>query len=145
MNLPANNNVVLDAFPAIRKTTCPYCGVGCGVDAQMSHSMDDNGKICSKLEAVSGTPEHPANNGRLCVKGSNLAQSNRPEQRLLQPMMHGETVEWQKATSYVAEKFSDIIAKHGPDSVAFYVSGQLLTEDYYLPVPSGKNRLVPCG
>lgn len=132
MNLPANNNLVLDAFPALRKTTCPYCGVGCGVDAHMSHTMDNSGKICSTLQSVSGTPEHPANNGRLCVKGSKLAESNTHAQRLLQPMIHGETASWQQATSYVAEKFSSLMEKHGPDSVAFYVSGQLLTEDYYV-------------
>lgn len=132
MNLPANNNLVLDAFPVMRKTTCPYCGVGCGVDATMSHSMDDNGKICSSLQSVAGTPEHPANNGRLCVKGSKLAESNQASQRLLQPQIHGQVASWQQATSYVAEKFSSLIERHGPDSVAFYVSGQLLTEDYYV-------------
>lgn len=136
MNLPANNDTmnraILDAFPALRKTTCPYCGVGCGVDAQMSHLMDEHGKMSSKLESVSGTPEHPANNGRLCVKGSRLAESNRADMRLLAPKMHGKDTSWSKATSYVAEQFCETIQKYGPDSVAFYVSGQLLTEDYYV-------------
>lgn len=140
MNLPANNDVmnkaIQDAFPTLRKTTCPYCGVGCGVDAQMSHAIDDNGKMCSKLESVSGTPEHPANNGRLCVKGSKLVQSNGTDNginnRLLAPKLHGKDVSWSTATSYVAQQFCEAIDTHGPDSVAFYVSGQLLTEDYYV-------------
>lgn len=136
MNVPVNNDVmnqaIQGAFPALRKTTCPYCGVGCGVDAQMSHAIDDNGKMCTQLESVSGTPEHPANNGRLCVKGSRLAESNLNGNRLLIPKMHGEDVSWSKATSYVAEQFCEVINQYGPDSVAFYVSGQLLTEDYYV-------------
>ncbi|MCC2607103.1 nitrate reductase [Planctobacterium marinum] len=132
MNLPANNKHMLEAFPSLRRTTCPYCGVGCGVDAKMAFATDDAGKMCSQLVAVSGTPEHPANHGRLCVKGSKLVESNGPDNRLLQPQINGQASDWQTAISKVATGFSDIIAKHGPDAVAFYVSGQLLTEDYYV-------------
>lgn len=105
------------------KTTCPYCGVGCGVIATVA----DNGAV-----AVKGDPEHPANFGRLCSKGSALAETIDLEGRLLHPMVAGRQTGWSEALDLVASKFSETIAEHGPDSVAFYVSGQLLTEDYYL-------------
>ena len=82
--------------------------------------------------AVTGDASHPANFGRLCSKGSALADTIALEGRLLFPEMGGERVEWDTALDAVAESFRRIIAKHGPDAVAFYVSGQLLTEDYYV-------------
>jgi assimilatory nitrate reductase catalytic subunit len=105
------------------KTTCPYCGVGCGVIAK----IEDSGTV-----SVKGDPDHPANLGRLCSKGSALAETIDLDGRLLYPQVNGERVEWDNALDLVASKFSDAIAEHGPDSVAFYVSGQLLTEDYYV-------------
>jgi len=115
------------------RSTCPYCGVGCGVLIQ-----SDGGRITG----VRGDPAHPANLGRLCSKGSSLhltasVQVSR-QTRLLQPMQrltraaapHGVT--WETALSHVSQRFSDIIRTHGPDAVGFYVSGQLLTEDYYV-------------
>ncbi|WP_339900234.1 nitrate reductase [uncultured Gilvimarinus sp.] len=105
------------------ETTCCYCGVGCGVDAQ----VQDNQVI-----SVSGTQAHPANLGRLCVKGSSLHETQRSPDRLLTPMLQGEPTSWDTALDYAAQKFQAIIAEHGPDSVAFYLSGQLLTEDYYI-------------
>ncbi|XUY26459.1 molybdopterin-dependent oxidoreductase [Agrobacterium sp. rho-8.1] len=105
------------------KTTCPYCGVGCGVIANIA----DDGAV-----SVKGDPDHPANLGRLCSKGSALAETIDLDGRLLYPQINGERVEWDSALDLVASKFSDAIAQHGPDSVAFYVSGQLLTEDYYV-------------
>lgn len=105
------------------KTTCPYCGVGCGVIAK----IDDDGAV-----TVKGDPDHPANFGRLCSKGSALAETIDLDGRLLYPQVNGSHVEWDEALDLVASKFSEAIAEHGPDSVAFYVSGQLLTEDYYL-------------
>lgn len=106
------------------KTTCPYCGVGCGVLA----SVAEGGNRVS----VSGDPDHPANFGRLCSKGSALHETLSLNERLLSPMVSGREVGWDAALNEVADRFSDSIAKHGPDSVAFYVSGQLLTEDYYV-------------
>lgn len=132
MNLPANNDVLLKSFPELRRTTCPYCGVGCGVDAKLDFTFNEAGKVCGELLSVTGTPEHPANYGRLCVKGSKLVESNGLDGRLLQPAVNGENVSWTDAISTVADGFSDVIAKHGSDAVAFYVSGQLLTEDYYV-------------
>lgn len=105
------------------KTTCPYCGVGCGVIA----AVDDEGKV-----SVRGDPDHPANYGRLCSKGSALAETLDLEGRALHPEIHGQTAGWDEALDLVASTFQRTIADHGPDSVAFYLSGQLLTEDYYV-------------
>ncbi|EJZ21284.1 molybdopterin-dependent oxidoreductase, partial [Rhizobium sp. Pop5] len=105
------------------KTTCPYCGVGCGVTA----AVDEAGTV-----SVKGDPEHPSNFGRLCSKGSALAETIDLDGRLLYPEIAGERSGWDEALDLVARRFSETIAEHGPDSVAFYVSGQLLTEDYYI-------------
>ena len=104
------------------KTTCPYCGVGCGV-------------LATPLETgtvqIEGDAEHPANLGRLCSKGAALGDTVDLGNRLLHPKVDGKRVSWEQALTSVARGFSEIIAKHGPESVAFYVSGQVLTEDYY--------------
>src|SRR6202158_3076863 len=121
MNAPAQHP------PAVR-TTCPYCGVGCGVLA----TPDGNGGA-----AISGDPAHPANFGRLCSKGSALGETLGLEDRLLHPMIRCskgtmERVAWSDALDHVAHRFAHIIARDGPGAVAFYLSGQLLTEDYYV-------------
>ncbi|MEQ9590665.1 MAG: nitrate reductase [Parvibaculaceae bacterium] len=105
------------------KTTCPYCGVGCGVIALQK---EDGGV------EISGDPDHPANFGKLCSKGSALGDTFSLEDRLLVPRVDGQTSDWNKALNKVAQGFSEAVRDHGPDSVAFYVSGQLLTEDYYV-------------
>ncbi|MFV2056108.1 MAG: molybdopterin oxidoreductase family protein, partial [Thiohalomonadales bacterium] len=105
------------------KTTCPYCGVGCGVLAR----MDDYGVV-----EVEGDPDHPANRGRLCSKGAALGETVYLDERLLYPEIMGVQVSWEQALATVAGRFEEIIEQHGPDAVAFYVSGQLLTEDYYV-------------
>ncbi|WP_245572692.1 nitrate reductase [Lichenihabitans psoromatis] len=105
------------------KTTCPYCGVGCGVLADVA----ETGAV-----SVRGDPDHPANAGRLCSKGSALAETLSLDDRLLHPEVDGERATWDVALDHVARRFSQTIADHGPDAVAFYVSGQLLTEDYYV-------------
>jgi assimilatory nitrate reductase catalytic subunit len=105
------------------KTTCPYCGVGCGVIAR----IDDNGTV-----SVKGDPDHPANFGRLCSKGSALAETIDLDGRILHPQINGERANWDEALDLMASRFSQTIAEHGPEAVAFYVSGQLLTEDYYV-------------
>jgi assimilatory nitrate reductase catalytic subunit len=107
----------------VTRTTCPYCGVGCGVLAK----REKDGTV-----SIKGDPDHPANFGRLCSKGLALGETFGLEQRLLKPRVNGEDVSWNEATALVAQKFSDAIRDHGPDSVAFYVSGQFLTEDYYV-------------
>ena len=103
------------------RTACPYCGVGCGVA----------GRAEGRGLEVAGDLAHPSNFGRLCSKGSALGATVGLEGRLLTPMIGRRTASWDEATALVARRFKETIARHGPDSVAFYVSGQLLTEDYY--------------
>jgi assimilatory nitrate reductase catalytic subunit len=110
------------AAPAV-KTTCPYCGVGCGVLA----TPDGQGGV-----AIAGDPEHPANFGRLCSKGSALGETVDLQDRLLRPMVDGQAASWEGALGAVAGGLKRIAERHGPDSIAFYLSGQLLTEDYYV-------------
>ena len=105
------------------KTTCPYCGVGCGVDA----SIDNNNII-----AVSGDASHPANLGKLCVKGSALYETNGDAGRLLHPRLAGQQTDWPTAIQTVADRLAQVRDQHGPGAIAFYLSGQLLTEDYYV-------------
>lgn len=106
------------------KTACPYCGVGCGVLAKPA---------ADGLSAeIQGDPEHPANFGRLCSKGSALGETLSLDDRLLHPMISGEIATWDVALDRVAGAFQRAIVEHGPDSVALYVSGQILTEDYYV-------------
>ncbi|HQR60954.1 MAG TPA: molybdopterin-dependent oxidoreductase [Methylophilaceae bacterium] len=111
------------------RSTCCYCGVGCGVIIQ-----SESGRITG----VRGDPEHPANFGRLCTKGSTLHLSARSEGRALFPElrvqrdMPRQRASWDEALDHVAARFAAIIQEHGPDAIAFYISGQLLTEDYYV-------------
>ena len=105
------------------RTTCAYCGVGCGITAKVTGE---------RSVEIAGDSEHPANYGALCSKGTHLGETVGLEGRLLQPMIGNEVVSWHRATANVAGRMKACIEKHGPDSVAFYVSGQLLTEDYYV-------------
>ncbi|MCG6901710.1 MAG: molybdopterin-dependent oxidoreductase [Rhodobacter sp.] len=100
-------------------TTCPYCGVGCGV-------------LATRDGTIKGDPDHPSNFGRLCSKGAALGETLGLEGRLLAPQIAGRKTGWDAALDLVAKKFTDAISDHGPNSVAFYVSGQFLTEDYYV-------------
>ncbi|GAA4325116.1 nitrate reductase [Pigmentiphaga soli] len=118
------------ATPRLTASTCCYCGVGCGV---LIESEGD------RITGVRGDPDHPANFGRLCSKGLALAASAqstvgralRPELRPSRGALR-RPVDWDTALDTVARRFADVISEHGPDAVAFYVSGQLLTEDYYV-------------
>jgi len=101
------------------RTTCPYCGVGCGVVA-----MPDG--------TIRGDEAHPANRGRLCSKGSALAETLHDDDRLTVPRIGNARASWDAALDLIARRFSDTVAAYGPDSVAFYLSGQCLTEDYYV-------------
>ena len=154
INQLASLDTVNETTKTIR-TTCPYCGVGCGVLAQ----TDEVGTI-----SVKGDPNHPANFGKLCSKGSALAQTLGTERRLTQPYYQNksasmwqhhrmlpdisacttatkklpnkspliEHTDWNTILGDIAERLSDTIAEYGRDSIMFYVSGQLLTEDYYV-------------
>ncbi|MEQ5835141.1 molybdopterin-dependent oxidoreductase [Marinobacter sp. NFXS9] len=99
-------------------TTCPYCGVGCGVAVTAG-------------DPVQGDTTHPANYGRLCVKGSSLHETLGDSGRLLHPRVRGRRTDWSQAVQSVAGAIREAVAQHGPGSVGFYLSGQLLTEDYY--------------
>ena len=119
------------------RSTCPYCGVGCGVIIETESGPGSSARIVG----VRGDPEHPANYGRLCTKGSTLAltasEDIQRQTRLLQPLLRPQrggpttTVSWDQALEHVSSVFARTIAQNGPDSVGFYASGQLLTEDYY--------------
>ncbi len=121
MNAPAN------IAPAVQ-TTCPYCGVGCGV---LARPDAEGGAI------VIGDPDHPANFSKLCSKGFALGETLGLENRLLHPMLRQADgsharAEWDTALAVVADGFRRIAERDGPGSIAFYLSGQLLTEDYYV-------------
>lgn len=110
------------------KSTCAYCGVGCGVEAQVNPGLTEDEFEVS----IRGDNTHPANLGRLCSKGLALGETLINQGRLTEPQIQGETAQWDTALDLVAQKFAASIEQHGPDSVALYVSGQLLTEDYYV-------------
>src|SRR5512139_1121688 len=114
---------------SVVSSVCCYCGTGCGVLIEA-----DAGKITG----VRGDPAHPANRGRLCTKGSTLHLSAQASGRALHPELRADRhsprqrVSWDAALDHVADKFRSVIHEHGPDAVAFYISGQLTTEAYYV-------------
>ena len=118
----------------VTQTTCPYCGVGCGVTATVEET------VLGQKVTVVGDVNHPSNFGKLCIKGSNLADTIGLETHVLQPMLGRKTqalhtrqaTDWDIATDLITNKFQQCIEQYGRDSIAFYVSGQLLTEDYYV-------------
>ncbi|RZS56633.1 nitrate reductase [Sphaerotilus mobilis] len=115
------------------RSTCPYCGVGCGV--VIAHEA-------GAITGVRGDPDHPANFGRLCTKGSTLHLTATPvllqTARLHRPMARTQRgaplapIGWDTALDRVADRLAATITDHGPDAVGFYLSGQLLTEDYHV-------------
>ncbi len=105
------------------KTTCAYCGVGCGIIAAPTGE---------RTATIKGDTDHPANQGRLCSKLTHLGETIGLEGRLLYPEINEVRTDWDTALTHVAERFKATVAEHGTDSVAFYVSGQLLSEDYYV-------------
>lgn len=117
------------------KTTCSYCGVGCGIVVK----KDRKNNI-----VVEGDKDHPVNKGLLCSKGMNLHYAMQDKSdRLLYPEMRWsrshpyQRVSWDVAIKRAAAVFKSIIENYGPDAVGFYVSGQCLTEEYYIA-----NKLV---
>src|SRR5712672_2445720 len=118
----------IDPALCATRTTCPYCGVGCALLA-----TPERGRGATST----GDPEHPANFGRLCSKGSALGETLGLKDRLLYPLIRCskgtmERVAWSDALDHVADRFAHIVKRDGPGAVAFYLSGQLLTEDYYV-------------
>ena len=123
------------------RSTCPYCGVGCGVIIESQGAT---------ITGVRGDPEHPANFGRLCTKGSTLALTSAPHlqaHRALQPMLRAargqalQATTWDTVLDTVAQRIATTVADHGPDAVGLYLSGQLLTEDYYVFNKLGKGLI----
>ena len=118
-----------DAVEHWEKTYCPYCGVGCGLLAGIS-----NGAVAK----IKGDPDHPSSLGDLCLKAVYLPEILRTHDRLLHPQVRQcqdgafQRVSWQQVTAYLAKRFRSIIDEHGTDAVAFYGSGQLTTEEYYV-------------
>ncbi|MDQ7000453.1 MAG: molybdopterin-dependent oxidoreductase [Mariprofundus sp.] len=110
-------------------SACSYCGTGCGI------RLETDGQ---RIISLSGDVKHPTNQGKLCSKGRELHHTVRTEDRLLRPKLRTSLnapfapVDWDTALDFGAQKFAEIIREHGRDAVAFYVSGQLLTEDYYV-------------
>src|SRR5512139_321907 len=103
---------VVDPGLRTSKTTCPYCGVGCGVLA----APDGRGGA-----TIAGDPEHPANFGRLCSKGSALGETLGLETRLLHPTVDGRRATWTEALDHVAARLAAIRTAHGPEAIAFYL------------------------
>lgn len=120
------NQRLIDSEQGI-KTTCPYCGVGCGIKVSVNPAPDNESKLI-----IAGDNHHPANFGKLCIKGKNLGDTLDNRNRLTQPQVNQQSQPWSRTLDFVASKLNQTIAEHGKDSVAFYVSGQLLTEDYYV-------------
>ncbi|MBL8328507.1 MAG: molybdopterin-dependent oxidoreductase [Rubrivivax sp.] len=124
------------------RSTCPYCGVGCGV------VIESEG---AQITGVRGDPDHPANFGRLCTKGSTLhltaAAHLQPQVRALHPMKRAvagaplQRIDWDTAQDEIADRLAQIIQRDGPDAVGLYLSGQLLTEDYYVFNKLGKGLI----
>ena len=114
---------------SVVSSVCCYCGTGCGVLIESA---------AGKITGVRGDPAHPANRGKLCTKGATLALSAQTTGRALFPALRSDKtsprkrVSWDAALDHAAERFATIIQEHGPDAVGFYISGQLMTEDYYV-------------
>ena len=120
------------------RSVCPYCGVGCGVLIEVQRG---------RVQGVRGDPDHPTNRGGLCAKGSHLMEVTRTGDRLLHPMVRARRehplrrTSWPRAIERVAEAIRRAVAEQGPESVALYLSGQLLTEDYYAANKLGKGLI----
>ena len=121
--MPRGHDTTERGITSIKQTTCPYCGVGCGVQASFENRQ---------LTSIVGDSTHPANHGRLCVKGTALSETLGAHERLLRPRVDGHEVNWEEALQVTAQRLQAQRQRHGNHSVAAYLSGQLLTEDYYV-------------
>jgi ferredoxin-nitrate reductase len=120
------------------RTLCPYCGVGCGLVVRVE---------AGAVTRVKGDPTHPANLGDVCAKAVHLPPTLKTDDRLCVPQIRTrrdaplERRPWDLALRFMAERLREIAAEHGPDAVAFYASGQLLTEEYYVASKLAKGFL----
>src|SRR5216117_2285808 len=128
----------MDPDPGWRRTMCPYCGVGCGLLVQVE---------AGAVRRVKGDPDHPSSWGDVCAKAVHLPPALSTPDRLLYPQGRARRdaelarVPWELAVRFVADRLREIVAAHGPDAVAFYGSGQLLTEEYYVASKLAKGFL----
>ncbi|WP_345991512.1 molybdopterin oxidoreductase family protein [Sulfurimonas sp. HSL-1716] len=108
------------------KSVCGYCGVGCGLE------YDEKNLI--------GDVTYPTNFGKVCSKGVSELVSIQTDTRLLRPVYRESlnqeftTLKWEDAIKRIADK----IRKSSKEKIGFYLSGQLLTEDYYIANKLGK-------
>lgn len=120
------------------RTGCPYCGTGCGLIAEVSGG---------RVQAVKGDPLHPVNRGATCRKPLRLPDALVSSDRATEPLWRDSLDErwrartWRQTFGDLARRIRDVQARHGPDAVAFYISGQLLTEDYYVVSKLAKGYL----
>jgi formate dehydrogenase alpha subunit len=111
------------------KSYCPYCGVGCGLVAGIKDGA---------VVKIKGDPDHPSSRGDLCLKAVYLPETLKTADRMLYPQIRAcqdgpfLRASWNQAMVYLARRFRQIIDEHGADAVAFYGSGQLTTEEYYV-------------
>jgi ferredoxin-nitrate reductase len=116
------------SVPTETRSLCPYCGVGCGLLVYTEEG---------RLRGVKGDPLYPVNRGRTCRKPLEIAPAVHAADRAVTPLLRGsrdarfEPASWDRALGSLAGRLQRITAEHGPDALGFYISGQLLTEDYY--------------
>ena len=126
MRAETNNENAVERWS---KSYCPYCGVGCGLLAGIKDGA---------VHKIKGDPDHPSSLGDLCLKAVYLPEILRTPDRLLYPQIRScqegpfKRASWDETMNYLGRRFREIIAEHGPDAVAFYGSGQLTTEEYYI-------------
>ncbi|WP_308203101.1 molybdopterin-dependent oxidoreductase [Frankia sp. AvcI1] len=134
MTAPAQPAPTCQSLAGQVRSVCSYCGVGCGMVLDVEVSEDGRRRVAR----VSGDREHPANRGRLCTKGATSAEMLAAPGRLTSALVRGDrqgepsAVEVDAAIRRVARELRRIIDTHGPDAVAFYVSGQMSLEAQYL-------------
>ena len=119
------------------RSTCPYCGVGCGVEA---------GVKGGRIVAIRGDKRHPANLGRLCPKPAGLPEAVHHPDRLTHPLRRREDggfarVSWEEALEEISCRLDDVLRCEGPESLGFYISGHLLTEDQYPAIKLARGYL----
>ena len=117
------------------RTGCPYCGTGCGLIAQVAGG---------RVTAVKGDPLHPVNHGATCRKPLRLPDALTAPDRATTPLWRDSLDarfrerSWRQTVGDLARRLQDVQQRHGPDAIALYISGQLLTEDYYVANEAGQ-------
>jgi ferredoxin-nitrate reductase len=122
------------------KTQCPYCGVGCGLEASppaQPGRVVNRDKDGFPIWQIRGDRDHQSSHGMICVKGATIAESLHKD-RLKHPMMRYSLdepfrqVTWDEAIDAIVDRIQYLLKTQGPDSVCMYGSGQFQTQDYYV-------------